>query len=169
MFQPIWFLFEWLEKKPIVLECALFSSKSSLSHSLYHFSIASPLISVPFLPILSPIFSHLPDFPRRRRSATLVSPATKQEPKCKIAQGLCDDLRRRISHYLSDYVDGIVGHQTLHKTISTIFFLYFACLLPTIAFGKRSLLGCRHAVACHLQVAINSSLFFSSSPKRCAQ
>lgn len=59
----------------------------------------------------------------------------KQEPKCKIAQGLCDDLRRRISHYISDYVDGVVGHQTLHKTISTIFFLYFACLLPTIAFG----------------------------------
>ncbi|UYV66701.1 SLC4A11 [Cordylochernes scorpioides] len=30
---------------------------------------------------------------------------------------------------------GFVGHKTIHKTISTIFFLYFACLLPTIAFG----------------------------------
>ncbi|XP_025016177.1 sodium bicarbonate transporter-like protein 11 isoform X2 [Tetranychus urticae] len=57
------------------------------------------------------------------------------EPKCRIAQGLCEDLRRRLSHYISDYIDGVVGHQTIHKTISTIFFLYFACLLPTIAFG----------------------------------
>lgn len=30
---------------------------------------------------------------------------------------------------------GFVGHKTIHKTISTIFFLYFACILPTIAFG----------------------------------
>ncbi|XP_074593858.1 solute carrier family 4 member 11-like isoform X2 [Brevipalpus obovatus] len=57
------------------------------------------------------------------------------EPKCRVAQGLCEDLRRRLSHYISDYIDGVVGHQTIHKTISTIFFLYFACLLPTIAFG----------------------------------
>lgn len=57
------------------------------------------------------------------------------EPKCHIAQGLCEDLRRRLSHYISDYVDGIVGRKTISKTISTIFFLYFACILPTVAFG----------------------------------
>ncbi|KAH9366697.1 hypothetical protein HPB48_000872 [Haemaphysalis longicornis] len=58
-----------------------------------------------------------------------------QARRCPIAQGLNDDLRRRLSHYVSDYIDGVVGHRTIYKTISTIFFLYFACLLPTIAFG----------------------------------
>ena len=28
------------------------------------------------------------------------------EPRCQFAQGLCEDLRRRLSHCLSDYVDG---------------------------------------------------------------
>ncbi|XP_064477562.1 solute carrier family 4 member 11-like isoform X2 [Ornithodoros turicata] len=55
--------------------------------------------------------------------------------RCPLAQGLCDDLHRRLSHYVSDYIDGVVGHRTIYKTISTIFFLYFACILPTIAFG----------------------------------
>lgn len=55
--------------------------------------------------------------------------------RCPFAQGLCDDLHRRLSHYVSDYIDGVVGHRTIYKTISTIFFLYFACILPTIAFG----------------------------------
>ncbi|KAH8034708.1 hypothetical protein HPB51_000798 [Rhipicephalus microplus] len=32
-------------------------------------------------------------------------------------------------------IAGVVGHRTIYKTVSTIFFLYFACLLPTIAFG----------------------------------
>ncbi|KAI1280565.1 Sodium bicarbonate transporter-like protein 11 [Halotydeus destructor] len=57
------------------------------------------------------------------------------EPRCRIAQGLCEDLRRRLNHYISDYVDGVVGRKTIQKTISTIFFLYFACILPTVAFG----------------------------------
>jgi len=30
---------------------------------------------------------------------------------------------------------GFVGANTLHKTVSTTFFLYFACILPTIALG----------------------------------
>jgi len=30
---------------------------------------------------------------------------------------------------------GFVGVNTLHKTISTTFFLYFACILPAIALG----------------------------------
>ncbi|KFM73177.1 Sodium bicarbonate transporter-like protein 11, partial [Stegodyphus mimosarum] len=57
------------------------------------------------------------------------------ETRCRLAQGLWDDIRRRSSLYISDFVDGFVGHKTIHKTISTIFFLYFACILPTIAFG----------------------------------
>nr|XP_037287902.1 LOW QUALITY PROTEIN: sodium bicarbonate transporter-like protein 11 [Rhipicephalus microplus] len=65
-------------------------------------------------------------------------PEAKQEShkrKYIIARGLCDDVRRRLSYYISDYVDGIVGPRTLYKTICTTFFLYFGCLLPTIAFG----------------------------------
>ncbi|XP_076355789.1 LOW QUALITY PROTEIN: solute carrier family 4 member 11-like [Tachypleus tridentatus] len=55
--------------------------------------------------------------------------------KCWFAKGLWDDIRRRASHYLSDFTDGVKGHKTIHKTVSTTFFLYFACILPTIAFG----------------------------------
>ena len=30
---------------------------------------------------------------------------------------------------------GITGHRTIQKLVSTVLFLYFACLLPSIAFG----------------------------------
>ncbi|XP_075678042.1 solute carrier family 4 member 11-like isoform X2 [Dermatophagoides pteronyssinus] len=70
-----------------------------------------------------------------RRMGNHEPEAEFEEPRCLFAQGLYDDLRRRTSHYLSDYVDGLVGRKTIQKTISTIFFLYFACILPTIAFG----------------------------------
>ncbi|XP_022650740.1 sodium bicarbonate transporter-like protein 11 isoform X3 [Varroa destructor] len=66
------------------------------------------------------------EFPPARR---------RRKRKCIIGQGLYDDIRRRLAHYVSDYIDGVVGHRTIYKTVSTIFFLYFACLLPTIAFG----------------------------------
>ncbi|XP_022252508.1 sodium bicarbonate transporter-like protein 11 [Limulus polyphemus] len=55
--------------------------------------------------------------------------------KCWCAKGLWDDIRRRASHYISDFTDGVKGRKTVHKTVSTTFFLYFACILPTIAFG----------------------------------
>ncbi|XP_050736813.1 solute carrier family 4 member 11-like isoform X2 [Eriocheir sinensis] len=58
-----------------------------------------------------------------------------QEKRCSFARGLREDLERRLPHYLSDYKDGVVGHKTLQKVISTTFFLYFACILPAIAFG----------------------------------
>nr|XP_053643908.1 solute carrier family 4 member 11-like [Cherax quadricarinatus] len=58
-----------------------------------------------------------------------------QEKRCSFARGLREDLERRIPHYLSDYKDGVIGHKTLQKVISTTFFLYFACILPAIAFG----------------------------------
>ncbi|XP_072172841.1 solute carrier family 4 member 11-like [Diadema setosum] len=54
---------------------------------------------------------------------------------CCIGRGLRDDLRRRLPHYWSDFRDGVVGHKTLQKLVSTTFFLYFACILPSIAFG----------------------------------
>nr|XP_045620632.1 solute carrier family 4 member 11-like isoform X2 [Procambarus clarkii] len=58
-----------------------------------------------------------------------------QEKRCSFARGLREDLERRMPHYLSDYKDGVIGHKTLQKVISTTFFLYFACILPAIAFG----------------------------------
>uniref|UniRef100_A0A915JTP2 Bicarbonate transporter-like transmembrane domain-containing protein n=1 Tax=Romanomermis culicivorax TaxID=13658 RepID=A0A915JTP2_ROMCU len=50
-------------------------------------------------------------------------------------RGLKDDLSRRLPHYISDYTDCIRGSKNLQKLFSTIVFLYFACLLPSIAFG----------------------------------
>ncbi|XP_041475181.1 sodium bicarbonate transporter-like protein 11 isoform X2 [Lytechinus variegatus] len=55
--------------------------------------------------------------------------------KCCIGQGLTSDLKRRLPHYWSDFRDGVIGHKTLQKVISTTLFLYFACILPSIAFG----------------------------------
>ncbi|CAD5209194.1 unnamed protein product [Bursaphelenchus okinawaensis] len=50
-------------------------------------------------------------------------------------RGLFADIRRRKASYISDYLDGLRGHRTISKLFSTIIFLYFACLLPAIAFG----------------------------------
>nr|XP_026692294.1 sodium bicarbonate transporter-like protein 11 isoform X2 [Ciona intestinalis] len=53
----------------------------------------------------------------------------------QMGRGIYDDIKRRLPHYWSDYKDGFVGKHTIHKVIATILFLYFACLLPDIAFG----------------------------------
>ncbi|VDP24690.1 unnamed protein product [Schistosoma mattheei] len=53
----------------------------------------------------------------------------------KIGKGIYLDLKRKIPYYWSDITEGICGKNTMRKTISTIIFLYFACLLPSIAFG----------------------------------
>uniref|UniRef100_H2YQ28 Bicarbonate transporter-like transmembrane domain-containing protein n=1 Tax=Ciona savignyi TaxID=51511 RepID=H2YQ28_CIOSA len=53
----------------------------------------------------------------------------------QMGRGIYDDIKRRLPHYWSDYKDGVVGKHTIHKLIATILFLYFACLLPDIAFG----------------------------------
>ena len=54
-------------------------------------------------------------------------------------KGMYEDLKQRIPYYLSDFYDGFVGEKTLHKTISATIFLYFACILPAIAFGVLNL------------------------------
>ncbi|CAG0899128.1 unnamed protein product, partial [Cyprideis torosa] len=48
---------------------------------------------------------------------------------------ILDDLARRVPYYISDYTDGLENAKTIQKVISTTFFLYFACILPAIAFG----------------------------------
>ncbi|XP_022107670.1 sodium bicarbonate transporter-like protein 11 isoform X2 [Acanthaster planci] len=72
---------------------------------------------------------------RHRISRPSVVPFDGFDVGSGCARGLRADLKRRIPHYLSDFRDGIVGHKTLHKLVSTTLFLYFACLLPSIAFG----------------------------------
>jgi len=60
---------------------------------------------------------------------------TVNNPRWRFAGGLRDDLRRRIPYYFSDYKDGLIGDKTLQKVLSTTLFLYFASILPAIAFG----------------------------------
>ena len=61
----------------------------------------------------------------------------ESDVKCKfpLGTGIINDLKRRVPLYWSDYTDGVLGKGTLHKTISCVFYLYFACLLPAIAIG----------------------------------
>ncbi len=48
----------------------------------------------------------------------------------KFAGGLVRDLKRRLAHYRDDWLDG------LHpKSISSILFMFFACMAPAVAFG----------------------------------
>ncbi|VDP35552.1 unnamed protein product [Heligmosomoides polygyrus] len=50
-------------------------------------------------------------------------------------RGLTEEFKRRLAVYPSDFLDGVTGHRTMQKLFSTVVFLYFACLLPAIAFG----------------------------------
>lgn len=54
---------------------------------------------------------------------------------CIVGRSLIGDLKRRLPHYWSDYKDGFTGPKTPHKVTAAIFFLYFACVLPNLAFG----------------------------------
>ncbi|XP_004840773.1 sodium bicarbonate transporter-like protein 11 isoform X1 [Heterocephalus glaber] len=64
-----------------------------------------------------------------------------QPPKCKdfipFGRGIREDIMRRFPVYPLDFTDGIIGKsKAVGKYITTTLFLYFACLLPTIAFGS---------------------------------
>ncbi|XP_014401985.1 PREDICTED: sodium bicarbonate transporter-like protein 11 isoform X5 [Myotis brandtii] len=53
-----------------------------------------------------------------------------------VGKGIREDFARRFAVYSMDFTDGIIGkNRTVGKYITTTLFLYFACLLPTIAFG----------------------------------
>lgn len=54
---------------------------------------------------------------------------------CQFGKGIRQDFSRRLPHYVSDYKDGFLGVKTPQKVLSTTLFLYFACILPAIAFG----------------------------------
>ncbi|WAR22910.1 S4A11-like protein [Mya arenaria] len=59
----------------------------------------------------------------------------EEKGRCPLGRGMMQDVKRRLPHYWSDYLDGIRGPRTLQKVTATILFLYFACVLPNIAFG----------------------------------
>jgi hypothetical protein len=48
----------------------------------------------------------------------------------KFGSGIKNDIKKRIKFYASDYTDGI--H---YKSLSSSFFLFFACLAPAVTFG----------------------------------
>lgn len=55
-------------------------------------------------------------------------------PKVKLVEGfgkgLMSDIKRKAPFLLSDFTDGLSI-----KVLSSIFFLFFACLAPAVAFG----------------------------------
>ncbi|XP_060043253.1 solute carrier family 4 member 11 isoform X2 [Erinaceus europaeus] len=54
-----------------------------------------------------------------------------------VGKGIWEDIARRLPVYPLDFTDGIIGkNKAVGKYITTTLFLYFACLLPTIAFGS---------------------------------
>nr|XP_020019459.1 sodium bicarbonate transporter-like protein 11 isoform X1 [Castor canadensis] len=62
-------------------------------------------------------------------------------PKCRdfypFGKGIWEDFMRRYPVYPLDFTDGLIGkNKAVCKYITTTLFLYFACLLPTIAFGS---------------------------------
>ncbi|KPM03295.1 anion exchange protein-like protein 1 [Sarcoptes scabiei] len=50
-------------------------------------------------------------------------------------KGLVDDFKRRIKFYPSDFIDGLTGKNTIPKVSAAVLSIFFACLLPPIAFG----------------------------------
>ncbi|KAF6089384.1 solute carrier family 4 member 11 [Phyllostomus discolor] len=73
-------------------------------------------------------------------SISLQRPA-KQHLKSKdflrVGKGIREDFACRFPVYPLDFTDGIIGqNKAVGKYITTTLFLYFACLLPTIAFGS---------------------------------
>jgi mannitol/fructose-specific phosphotransferase system IIA component (Ntr-type) len=52
------------------------------------------------------------------------------KPSGRLFGGFINDIKRRLPHYLSDYIDGLTP-----KSLASILFLYFACLAPAVAFG----------------------------------
>lgn len=53
----------------------------------------------------------------------------------QFGRGIKADLLGRLPYYLDDFKDGIVGPNSLQKTVSTTLFLYFSVILPAVALG----------------------------------
>ena len=53
-----------------------------------------------------------------------------------VLRGLRNDLKNVAKFYRSDFVDIFKDRKSQFKALSTTIFLYFTCILPTIAFGS---------------------------------
>lgn len=53
-----------------------------------------------------------------------------------VLKGLRNDLQNVVKFYRSDFVDIFKDRKSQFKALSTTVFLYFTCILPTIAFGS---------------------------------
>ncbi|KAM5304092.1 solute carrier family 4 member 11 isoform 2-T10 [Glossophaga mutica] len=64
-------------------------------------------------------------------------PRLRSKDFLPVGKGIREDFARRFPVYPLDFTDGIIGkNKAVGKYITTTLFLYFACLLPTIAFGS---------------------------------
>lgn len=67
------------------------------------------------------------------------------------------------------YIVGIFGNKTIHKVTATTFFLYFACVLPNIAFGMLNDNNTNGAIGeiAYIEIYVNGccpSVFLQSLP-----
>ena len=53
-----------------------------------------------------------------------------------ICKGIFYDIKNRSSFYLSDWTDAFETETGLNRVLSAVIFVFFACLLPSIAFGN---------------------------------
>jgi sodium borate transporter 11 len=57
-------------------------------------------------------------------------------PLWHFGKGIYYDLKNRYPDYVSDWTDGVRDLKSCGKSLSAAVFIYFACLLPSIAFGN---------------------------------
>uniref|UniRef100_A0A8C9ETE9 Bicarbonate transporter-like transmembrane domain-containing protein n=1 Tax=Pavo cristatus TaxID=9049 RepID=A0A8C9ETE9_PAVCR len=75
--------------------------------------------------------------PSAMTGSTHEHPHPAQPQFLNVGKGIFDDIARRFPVYALDFTDGIIGNnKAIGKYITTMIFLYFACLLPSIAFGS---------------------------------
>uniref|UniRef100_A0A8C3S0Q7 Solute carrier family 4 member 11 n=1 Tax=Chelydra serpentina TaxID=8475 RepID=A0A8C3S0Q7_CHESE len=73
----------------------------------------------------------------QRHLLTVVNQRPSLHEFFNVGKGIFDDIARRFPVYALDFTDGIIGNnKAIGKYITTMIFLYFACLLPSIAFGS---------------------------------
>nr|XP_030703377.1 sodium bicarbonate transporter-like protein 11 isoform X5 [Globicephala melas]XP_030703378.1 sodium bicarbonate transporter-like protein 11 isoform X5 [Globicephala melas]XP_030703379.1 sodium bicarbonate transporter-like protein 11 isoform X5 [Globicephala melas]XP_030703382.1 sodium bicarbonate transporter-like protein 11 isoform X5 [Globicephala melas] len=88
------------------------------------------------------IMSHCPSISTKDYSMSSICTHRPPQPLrhkdfLPIGRGIREDIARRFPVYPLDFTDGIIGkNKAVGKYITTTLFLYFACLLPTIAFGS---------------------------------
>jgi len=57
-------------------------------------------------------------------------------PLWHFGKGIYYDIKNRYPDYVSDWTDGVRDLKSCGKSLSAAVFIYFACLLPSIAFGN---------------------------------